>query len=455
MANAEAEEYKKKGNEAFAAKSWDEAIKHYNKAVTLDPSNATYYSNRSGAWSSKGNHESALSDANKCISHDPSFMKGYTRKGKALFDMNKWDEAEAAYKQGLEVDSSNEACLRGVADVETARKHRRRSTSASSGARGTGMMEQVLSKFKKGGRMQTYFLMFGAYYLFTNIWGRSSKGQTSSTIHETAPDDEDAEPAASPGQPSRSFAEVDGTWLSFMQTSGKSDTTLLLLHRTSLSAESEYGTVFASLANLSPTGGLRLLAPDRPCHGFSPCPPSSESSGSPDWLHAFLNSQSTSKHLGIIAAGHEAAGHALALARRRPEVAHLWFLSPAEVAPAVQNLAFSADVSSWIQKQDPQGAATAQCTADAVRWAVLGTPNIKDTSKRKPLSVPKLPDSCKVTILYTDNDEEETKLSSALEPQGIKPKSRTVGKANLPDILFEEVQRMTGAVDSSVAEEDS
>jgi len=240
-----------------------------------------------------------------------------------------------------------------------------------------------------------------------------------------------------------------------MQMNGKSDTTLLMLHRTSLSAEAEYGAVFASLANLSPTGGLRLLAPDRPCHGFSPCPPSSESSGSPDWLHAFLNSQSTSKHLGIIAAGHEAAGHALALARRRPEVAHLWFLSPAEVAPAVQNLAFSADVSSWIQKQDPQGAARAQCTADAVRWAVLGTPNIKDTSKRKPLSVPKLPDSCKVTILYTDNDEEETKLSSALEPQGIKPKSRTVGKANLPDILFEEVQRMTGAVDSSVAEEDS
>jgi len=453
MANAEAEEYKKKGNEAFAAKSWDEAIKHYNKAVTLDPSNATYYSNRSGAWSSKGNHESALSDANKCISHDPSFMKGYTRKGKALFDMNKWDEAEAAYKQGLEVDSSNEACLRGVADVETARKHRRRSTSASSGARGTGMMEQVLSKFKKGGRMQTYFLMFGAYYLFTNIWGRSSKGQTSSTIHETAPDDEDAEPAASPGQPSRSFAEVDGTWLSFMQTSGKSDTTLLLLHRTSLSAESEYGTVFASLANLSPTGGLRLLAPDRPCHGYSPCPPSAESYDAAEWLNQFLNARSPSKQLGIIAAGHEATSHAFALAQRRPEVVHLWLLSPADSAPAVTSLVSSADVRTFIQKLDPQGTSTAQTIAESVRWAALGSPHAKEATQRKSLSKPA--GSCKVTILYVENDEEEKEMSLALESHGITARTRKVEKATVPDVLFEEVQRVTGSEDSSTPEDDS
>eukprot|EP00409_Alexandrium_fundyense_P002355 CAMPEP_0185903958 /NCGR_PEP_ID=MMETSP0196C-20130402/3248_1 /TAXON_ID=2932 /ORGANISM="Alexandrium fundyense, Strain CCMP1719" /LENGTH=100 /DNA_ID=CAMNT_0028623133 /DNA_START=90 /DNA_END=388 /DNA_ORIENTATION=+ len=100
MVSEEAEEYKKRGNDAFKERKWDEAIKQYNKAIALDPTNAAYYSNRSGAWSSKSNHESALADANKCLSQDPQFVKGYARKGKALFDMDEWDQAEVAYKEG-------------------------------------------------------------------------------------------------------------------------------------------------------------------------------------------------------------------------------------------------------------------------------------------------------------------------------------------------------------------
>lgn len=34
------------GNEAFAAKNYDEAIEHYTNAIKADPDNAIYYSNR-------------------------------------------------------------------------------------------------------------------------------------------------------------------------------------------------------------------------------------------------------------------------------------------------------------------------------------------------------------------------------------------------------------------------
>ena len=39
-----------------------------------------------------------LNDANKCIEIDPKFAKGYSRKGKALFDSFQTNDAENAYK---------------------------------------------------------------------------------------------------------------------------------------------------------------------------------------------------------------------------------------------------------------------------------------------------------------------------------------------------------------------
>lgn len=43
---SEAVNAKNLGNEAFAAKKYDEAITLYNQAIQLDPDNAVFYSNR-------------------------------------------------------------------------------------------------------------------------------------------------------------------------------------------------------------------------------------------------------------------------------------------------------------------------------------------------------------------------------------------------------------------------
>ncbi|KAI0359035.1 TPR-like protein [Trametes cingulata] len=76
-----AEKLKATGNAHMSAKKYDDAIEAYTKAIGLDPTNAVYYSNRAAAYSSKGEHSSAVLDAEKAIEVDPSFVKAYHRLG--------------------------------------------------------------------------------------------------------------------------------------------------------------------------------------------------------------------------------------------------------------------------------------------------------------------------------------------------------------------------------------
>jgi tetratricopeptide (TPR) repeat protein len=39
---------KNKGNEAYKKKDFETALSHYNKAIELDPTNITYYTNKAG-----------------------------------------------------------------------------------------------------------------------------------------------------------------------------------------------------------------------------------------------------------------------------------------------------------------------------------------------------------------------------------------------------------------------
>ena len=78
---AEAEKLKAQGNAKMSSKEYDAAIDLYTQAIAKDGTNAVYYSNRAAAYSSKGDHQNAVNDAEKALEVDPSFVRAYHRLG--------------------------------------------------------------------------------------------------------------------------------------------------------------------------------------------------------------------------------------------------------------------------------------------------------------------------------------------------------------------------------------
>ena len=99
---------KEKGNIEFQSQNFKKAIECYTKAIELEATNHTLYSNRSAAYKSNGQFSEALEDANKCISLQPDWAKGYVRKGTVYATQNKLDLAEEVYKNGLKLCTEKE-----------------------------------------------------------------------------------------------------------------------------------------------------------------------------------------------------------------------------------------------------------------------------------------------------------------------------------------------------------
>lgn len=73
---AQAVAFKNQGNEYFKARDFDKAVEFYTKAIELDDGQHTFYSNRSAAAFGAGNIALAASDGEKCVTIDPTFLKG-------------------------------------------------------------------------------------------------------------------------------------------------------------------------------------------------------------------------------------------------------------------------------------------------------------------------------------------------------------------------------------------
>ncbi|KAI5013959.1 hypothetical protein ZWY2020_055349 [Hordeum vulgare] len=109
-----ADEEREKGNEFFKQQKYPEAIKHYTEALRRNPKDPKVYSNRAACYTKLGAMPEGLKDAEKCIELDPTFSKGYTRKGAIQFFMKEYDKAMETYQEGLKHDPSNQELLDGV-----------------------------------------------------------------------------------------------------------------------------------------------------------------------------------------------------------------------------------------------------------------------------------------------------------------------------------------------------
>jgi len=99
---------KKHGNDAFSAKNYPLAIKHYSEAIDIYPENILLFSNRAMACYESKQYELALEDTNKCIQMDQDFVKGHFRKGLILLEMGKHEEAVEALTQAHDLSPKEE-----------------------------------------------------------------------------------------------------------------------------------------------------------------------------------------------------------------------------------------------------------------------------------------------------------------------------------------------------------
>lgn len=115
-----AEPLKADGNAKFQNKNFKEAAVAYTNALSFDPCNHVLYSNRSACYAELGDEEAdkCLADAERCVALEPSFAKGYSRKGFALYQLGRYVEAEACAEAGLKLEGTVPVA-KGLLDLHT------------------------------------------------------------------------------------------------------------------------------------------------------------------------------------------------------------------------------------------------------------------------------------------------------------------------------------------------
>ncbi|KAJ3574617.1 hypothetical protein NP233_g1651 [Leucocoprinus birnbaumii] len=153
-----ADKHKQEGNALMTSKKYDQAIEAYTNAINLDSSNPVYYSNRAAAHSSKGDHLSAIGDAETAITVDPKFSKGYHRLGR--YSLGDFKAAADAFERGLQIDPNNVGLKSSLASAKsklgTESEVSPRSTpapDASAGAGAAGGMGGLADMFRGMGGM--------------------------------------------------------------------------------------------------------------------------------------------------------------------------------------------------------------------------------------------------------------------------------------------------------------
>lgn len=110
-------EEKALGNTAFQDKKFEDALRHFTKAIELDATDHVFFSNRSGAYASLNRYAEALGDACTCVALKPDWWKGYSRKGNAEFHLGRLDEAEKTFREGLRIQPDEAALNEALAMV--------------------------------------------------------------------------------------------------------------------------------------------------------------------------------------------------------------------------------------------------------------------------------------------------------------------------------------------------
>mmetsp|Transcript_18453 Transcript_18453/g.54841 ORF Transcript_18453/g.54841 Transcript_18453/m.54841 type:complete len:321 (-) Transcript_18453:211-1173(-) len=118
MSQAAAQAAKKEGNKFFTGRNHKQAIVKYTEAISLDPTDVTFFSNRSAAYAALEMWDEAAEDGRSCVKVNKTFIKGYFRLAVALRSAGKYKEAIDNIKMGLAVDPGNADLKKQASEME-------------------------------------------------------------------------------------------------------------------------------------------------------------------------------------------------------------------------------------------------------------------------------------------------------------------------------------------------
>jgi tetratricopeptide (TPR) repeat protein len=101
---AEADEWLAKGNTAYEAKNYDEAITCYKKATELDPDFASAYYNLGIIYAAQGMFDKAVSAYKKVLTIKPDYYAAQNNLATAYIKIEMFDEAITELKQVLDTN---------------------------------------------------------------------------------------------------------------------------------------------------------------------------------------------------------------------------------------------------------------------------------------------------------------------------------------------------------------
>ena len=83
---------------------YEEAIKHYDKAIHINPQDAAAYNNRGLAKGRLGRYEDAIADYNEVLRINPQLAEAYYNRGFAKFRLDRYEDAIADFDQALRIN---------------------------------------------------------------------------------------------------------------------------------------------------------------------------------------------------------------------------------------------------------------------------------------------------------------------------------------------------------------
>ncbi|KDO22538.1 hypothetical protein SPRG_11720 [Saprolegnia parasitica CBS 223.65] len=102
--------------------NYQSAMEYYSKALALQPSSHTLLGNRSAAYFHLRKFDVALEDATKAVSIDASWPKGHFRRGQALGELGRFDEAAAAFEKALALKPTDKSSAAQAATMRAKAK---------------------------------------------------------------------------------------------------------------------------------------------------------------------------------------------------------------------------------------------------------------------------------------------------------------------------------------------